>query len=102
MEVSEFLSALGAMVPVLGLLLAGFRHLRGSLEAQRKETSQKIGEMHKKIDDVKEKFVRKDDMLGHIDRLERGVDSLRSDMGELRGTMDDNTRQILTALSRKQ
>lgn len=100
MQLSEFLTALGIILTFSGLLIAAFRHLRGAVETHRKDTSVKISEMHKKIDDVKEKFVRKDDMQGHIDRWERGIESLRHDMGEMRGSMDDNTRQILNALTR--
>jgi predicted heme/steroid binding protein len=59
-----------------------------------RNVSAKIANLHGRVDDVKEKYVRRDDLDGHIQRLDGNVRDLREEMRE-------NHRQLLEVLSRR-
>lgn len=50
--------------------------------------------LHKRVDDVKEKYVRRDDLDKDIQRLD-------TNMRDMRGEMRDNHQQVLEAISRR-
>lgn len=67
-------------------LIGAFR----SLSAKMAERS---GEIHKRIDDVKDKYVRRDDLDGHLNRIDRTVQEVREEMR-------DQHKQVMDALTR--
>lgn len=79
--------AIAMATTFLTTMIATFRNLAGRISAGNRD-------IHKRIDDVKEKYVRRDDLDGHIQRLDGNVRDLREEMRE-------NHRQLLEALSRR-
>lgn len=57
--------------------------------------SAKIAGLHSRIDDVKEKYVRRDDLDGHIMRIDQNVRDLRDEMRA-------NHQELIRALSKRQ
>lgn len=66
-------------------LITAFRNLAGRVSTGDRD-------LHKRIDDVKDKYVRRDDLDGHIKRLESSVKDLRKEMRE-------NHQQMMAALT---
>jgi uncharacterized protein (DUF927 family) len=79
--------AVTVVLALVTTIIAAFRNL-----AVRISTSER--DMLKRIDDVKEKYVRRDDLDGHITRLDQG-------MREIREEMRENHTQVIEAI-RKQ
>lgn len=68
-------------------IVATFRNLAARISASDRD-------IHARIDDVKEKYVRRDDMYGHIQRMDKM-------MGEIRKELRENHKQVLEALDKK-
>jgi len=85
----KWLAGIGLTITIslVTALIAAFRNLA---------TRVSIGDrdLHKRIDDVKDKYVRRDDLDGHITRLDSNFRDLREEMRE-------NHKQLLAALTKK-
>lgn len=73
--------AITIFVAFAGLVVAAFRNM-----------SAKITKTHERIDDVKDKYVRRDDLDQHLKRIDTTVKELRTEIRE-------NHRQVIAALS---
>lgn len=60
-----------------------------------RNVSAKIAGLHGRVDDVKEKYVRRDDLDGHIMRIDQNVRDLRDEMRA-------NHQELIRALSKRQ
>lgn len=78
---------------VIGLFVTIALALAGSIIGTFRHISAKIGALHTRVDEVKEKYVRRDDLDGHLTRMDKAV-------YELREEMRDNHRQIVDLLQR--
>ena len=67
-------------------LIGAFRNLSAKMTSS-------TGDIHKRIDDVKERYVRRDDLDGHLNRLDRNVQEVREEMR-------DQHRQVMDVLTR--
>jgi len=76
--------AVSLSVSIIMAFIGGFRNL-----ASRISTSNR--ELHQRVDDVKEKYVRRDDLDGHLQRIDENVRDIRDEMRE-------NHRQLLEAV----
>ena len=65
-------------------LIAAFRNLANKLSNH----SEKV---HNRIDKVKEDYVRRDDLNGHIDRIDENIKTLRKET-------NDNHQKLLQAI----
>lgn len=74
-------------VTLVTALIAAFRNLANRISTGNRD-------LHKRVDDVKDKYVRRDDLDGHILRIDQNVRELRDEMRE-------NHRQLLEAVTRK-
>lgn len=81
-----------AIVAFIGILFVVFRNLSSKLTSS-------TAELHKKIDDVKEKYVRRDDLDSHIQRLDLSVNDLRREQKELRDEQRTQHHQVLEAIA---
>lgn len=72
-------------ISLITALIAAFRNL-----ATRVSTGDR--DLHKRIDDVKDKYVRRDDLDAHIRRIEKGIDDVKDEMRE-------NHKQVLAVLT---
>ena len=79
---------------VIGIAVSMVLSFGGVMVGAFRNVSAKIATLHGRVDDVKEKYVRRDDLDGHIQRLDGNVRDLREEMRE-------NHRQLLEVLSRK-
>ncbi|WIY25109.1 hypothetical protein [Parasedimentitalea psychrophila] len=68
-----------------GVLILAFRNLSSKISTGNKD-------IYTRIDDIKMRYVRRDDMDGHIQRLEAGIK-------ELKGETRDQHKQVLQAIS---
>ena len=76
--------AVSMVVSFGGIMITTFRNM-----------SAKIAETHDRIDDVKEKYVRRDDLDGCIMRIDQNIRDLRDEMHA-------NHKEIIRALSSRQ
>jgi len=53
-------------------IIGAFRSLAGRISQSNKD-------LHTRVDDVKEKYVRRDDLDNHIRRIEKGIDELKKE-----------------------
>lgn len=80
------------VVPFAAALILTFRSLSAKWTTS-------AAALHKKIDDVKEKYVRRDDLDGHIQRLDQTVNDLRREQKELRDEQRGQHQQVLEAIA---
>lgn len=79
---------------VIGIAVSMVFSFGGIMITTFRNMSAKIDETHDRIDDVKEKYVRRDDLDGHLTRIDNTVHDMREEIRE-------NHRQVLAALSTK-
>jgi len=79
---------------VIGIAVSMVISFGGIMITTFRNMSTKIAKTHDRIDDVKDKYVRRDDLDGHLTRIDRTVHEIREEMRE-------NHRQVLAALSSK-
>lgn len=79
---------------VIGLGVSLCVFVATTLIATFRTLSAKIAKTHERIDDVKDKYVRRDDLDGHLTRIDRTVHEIREEMR-------DNHKQVIAALSKK-
>ncbi len=79
-----------------GMLFATFRNLSNKWSEGNKAIYNKIDEADKihavKIDDIKDRYVRRDDLNEHIGRLDKAIQAVRDEQRE-------QTRQVLEAIA---
>ena len=79
--------AIGLATAFVTAMVGAFKNLSGRMSDSNKD-------LHGRIDDVKEKYVRRDDQDKHIARIEQNIREMRDEQRE-------NHKQILSALTRK-
>lgn len=78
-------AGLTVSVALITALISAFRSLSARFSSGDRD-------LHKRIDDVRERYVRRDDLDGHIRRIEANIRDLRDESREAH-------KEILTALS---
>lgn len=106
---SVIIGFVGLIVVIVGAVIARDRAITNTIhtnhEAALKESNDGDDKLHSRINDVRETmtngYVRRDDLDGHLQRIEKGVTELRTEMREER--RDTNTRldAVLSAISNK-
>lgn len=86
---------IGVLVTVglsfLGIGVAAFRNLSN-------KTSEGDRVLHRRIEAVKDNYVRRDDLDGHLDRIGASVSDLKSEMKEMKENIEAKHSQILEAV----
>lgn len=77
--------AIGVTVTLITALIGAFRNLANRISANDKE-------INARVDAVKDNYVRRDDLDGHLARIDKRLEQLAEEMRE-------NHRQILAALT---
>lgn len=78
----------------IGIAIPFFAAFIGILVGVFRSFSTKIGALHTRVDDVKEKYVRRDDLDGHLQRMDKKMDDLSAEMGR-------NHQQVIDVLTRR-
>lgn len=79
----------GLAVSVVSLIIAAFVGAFRNLATRISDSSKDV---NGRIDDVKEKYVRRDDLNSHLQRLDAGLHDLREDMSK-------HNAQVLAAIA---
>lgn len=56
------------------------KDLEAKLETHRRDTSAKISELHDKVERVRDKYVRREDLNSHLSNIEKSIDELKAEM----------------------
>ena len=85
----KWLMGLGNSVAmaIVTTMIAAFRNLAAGISTGQRD-------IHGRIDQVKDDYVRRDDLDGHIQRIDQNVRELRDEMRE-------NHRQLIAALGQR-
>ncbi|MBF0171658.1 MAG: hypothetical protein HQK87_11350 [Nitrospinae bacterium] len=83
METEEILKLLGFVVSLAGGLWGVMRYLLGRIEALDQAVGQKVVRIHERIESVQKEFVRKDELLPHLERIEKAQDRTNQRIDEL-------------------
>ena len=88
-SIVEIIAAAGVTVAMIGGVVARDRYITRAIgrEAER---------LHARIDRIREGYVRRDDLAGHLARLEKSMDEMRREQRRSAERMD----RILAELSR--
>lgn len=86
------------MLGAIGLLIAAFRVLSGRIDTTKDEAKKGDDALHERINRVRDEYVKRIDLDGHMARMETNVKELREETRE--GTREINRRldQVLTTL----
>lgn len=80
---------------LVGMIVGAFGRLTGRINTVQKDVNERIDGVKDNIDDVKEKYVRRDDLDGHLKRLDESLKETRAEMAA-------NHRQLLAAVTQKE
>lgn len=92
MGVAEWIALAVLALAVLGAFTATYRFLLTRIDKGD-------AELHTRINDVRENFVRRDDHDKHLDRLEKLIESMHKDQREHAARMDARVDNVLTSIS---
>lgn len=77
-----------------GALIGAFWKIIAMIKRGEMKNSEHVAVLHTKVDDVKERYVRRDDLDGHLSRMDKKIDDIRSEMRI-------NHQQVIDALNKK-
>lgn len=84
--------AVGFFTSHTGVLIMAFRSLSGKI-------SKGNGDLHDRVDDVKEKYVRRDDLDGHIQRLDASMQDLQQQLRAQSQQSREQNDKVLAAIA---
>ena len=71
---------IGAIIAVIGTLITSFRNTSSKIGAVHDKIERRYAEVNDKLDRVKERYVRRDDLTKEMDHLERSIEAMKDDM----------------------
>ena len=77
----------------LSVVVAFVSAVIGAFKSLTNKITKNTYELHSRVDEVKDKYVRRDDLDGHIQRIDRSLHDLRKEVAE-------NHRQLMVELSK--
>lgn len=87
----ETLELVGAFLIFSGIALAMLRFVFNHLQSIDQKAAARSETNAQQIADMREQFVRKDELMVHINRIERGQENLQSGIDRLHQRMDNWT-----------
>lgn len=72
---------IGVVTGAVVLVIGGFRHLGNKMSKQH-------ADLHGRIDDVKEKYVRRDDFESHMERQEKTAEKIEQNVEKINEKLD--------------
>lgn len=87
-SLAELSSLVAMMAAVAGAQWAAVRWLLGRIREEAGESLGRDAELHRRIDRLRDDTMRREDLMPHLQRLERGQDQLASGMERLHGRID--------------
>ena len=63
--------------------------LQGHLDAERAKNDQRVDELHRRINDVRESFVRREDFREHMGKVEKTLDAIAASQIAMQKTFTD-------------
>ena len=94
-----------AFVSLVGGIIARDRNLMAMLEDMKDQlrghTTRTGNELHERVNSVKDEYVRRVDLDGHIVRIEKSMDGLRADAKTHNDAVNTRLDHILTQLTKK-
>lgn len=87
-----------------GLLLGAFYRIVSKIDDGHDNLSKNIKDgddaLHERVNRVRDEYVRRADLDGHIQRLDKNVDDLRSDIKQSRAEMNQRLDALIAAMSK--
>lgn len=78
MDASQILTLIGLLVIVGAGQTATTRYLLGRIRESDRDRAASIAELHKRVDETKDTYLRRDDFMAHAGRIESGLDRLNA------------------------
>lgn len=91
-SLAELSSLLTLMAAVAGAQWAAVRWLLGRIREEAGASLDRDAELHRRIDRLRDDTMRREDLMPHLQRLERGQDQLASGLDRLHGRIDGLVR----------
>lgn len=73
-------------------LIGAFRNLSSRI-------SHGDGDLHKRVDRVKDDYVRRDDLNSHLDRMDKNVEKLRDEIQRARDETNQRLDNLISTIS---
>lgn len=91
--IAALIAGVGVVVALIALVVGAQRYVTSRLEAQRQEFDAKLSstksELHKRLDDFRDLYVRRDDLAASIQGLEKTMDGVRAELHRVDGKFDE-------------
>lgn len=95
-SLAELSSLLTLMAAVAGAQWAAVRWLLARIREEASASHDRDAELHRRLDRLRDDTMRREDLMPHLQRLERGQDQLASGLERLHGRIDGLVRPILS------
>lgn len=103
-DLKWFIGIFVAMFSLVGGIVARDRQVSKAIttgdQANNDKAERQVADLHERINRVREDYVRRADLDGHIQRLDHSVELLRADVKESRAEMNHRLDNIITAISK--
>lgn len=91
-SLTELSSLLTLMAAVAGAQWAAVRWLLARIREESDASMRRDAELHRRLDRMRDDTMRREDLMPHLGRLERGQDQLSAGMERLHGRIDGLVR----------
>lgn len=98
-SLSELTSLLTLMAAVAGAQWATVRWLLARIREESGASLDRDAELHRRLDRLRDDTMRREDLMPHLRRLERGQDGLSAGLERLHGRIDGLLRPLAAARS---
>lgn len=88
MSGTELSAFVGALLALLGGQAVWARYLLTKIQEARMAADDETTRLHKRLDEVKDTYVRREDLMEHIRRMERGQESLAAAVDRVHTRLD--------------
>lgn len=89
----------GLVVQTLGVIKYMITRIDRGDEANRKQRSQQVSELHEKIAAVRKEYVRRDDFNPALNRLEKSMDHMHDEIRAHSKDVNGRIDNVLTAIA---
>lgn len=88
MSAGEWIGAIAVLVTLIMGAAAMFRYVLGRVNEAHAETMLSVAELHRRINAVRDEYVRRDDLMTHVTAIERSIGALLAEVQRVHSRID--------------
>lgn len=88
MSAGEWIAAIAVLVAMATTAAGMFRYVLTRINETREENLRAIAELHSRVNAVRDEYVRRDDLMTHVQAIERSITALLNEVQRVHNRID--------------